>query len=75
MIAQLSLSVPPDVNAISVGLAAPIRFATDARAFSMISRAGFPAEWADDGFPNVSNAAVIAAITDGASGVVALLSR
>jgi hypothetical protein len=63
----LSLSVPPDVNTISFGLAEPISFDTDERAASMISLAGFPAACAEDGLPKTSNAAVIVAITDGAS--------
>jgi len=47
---MLSLSVPPDVNMISSGLA-PISAATCSRAFAILSSTELPNVWKLEGFP------------------------
>ena len=70
--AKLFDSLPPLVNTTSEG-SHPSSSATCARACSTYARAGAPAQWRLDGFPNASSmTSRIFAATLGASGVLAL---
>ena len=67
-------SVPPEANTTSGGRA-EMAVATVVRASSTSRRACRPSAWTDDGLPAMSQAAAIACLASGRSGVVAFQSR
>jgi len=73
--ARASASVPPEVKTISRG-SQPSAAPDCSRARSISARASWPGLWTEEGFANTSaRAGIMAAITAGSSGVVALASR
>ena len=72
--ASMLASVPPEVKTTLRG-SAPTSAATCSRASSIRRRAARPSAWTEEGLPQTSSAATIAARASGRSGAVAFQSR